>query len=96
MDAMYEEKLHTVDKMSLCMDGSVYVDVRDNMDKWIRLEITKGDMALVPAGAYHRITLDSNVSVSDFLHYAKRNVLQMIINDAVMLAPPFLSKFQLN
>ena len=51
MDAMYEAKLNTVDKMSLYMDGSAYVLIKDNSNQWIHLKVTKGDMALTPAGA---------------------------------------------
>ncbi|KAM0884162.1 hypothetical protein ACQ4PT_031168 [Festuca glaucescens] len=57
----FEEHLHTdEDEVRYCLDGSGYFDVRDEDDQWVRVSLSKGGLIVVPAGIYHRFTLDSN------------------------------------
>jgi cupin superfamily acireductone dioxygenase involved in methionine salvage len=57
-------RLHSI---SYVLSGSGYFDVRNSLDSnesWVRIEVLAGHMIVLPAGVYHRFTLDEKNFIS--------------------------------
>ncbi|OCH87112.1 1,2-dihydroxy-3-keto-5-methylthiopentene dioxygenase [Obba rivulosa] len=59
MKMFYEEHLHEDEEIIYILEGSGFFDVREHAtDAWVRMHLEAGDMMVLPAGIYHRFTLD--------------------------------------
>jgi len=55
----YHEHMHEDEEIRFIIEGSGFFDVREQpTDAWVRLHLSAGDMIVLPAGIYHRFSLD--------------------------------------
>ena len=58
-----KEHFHTEDEVRFVVEGEGIFDVRDEADRWTRIEVAPGDMIVIPARTFHRFYLTDRKNI---------------------------------
>uniref|UniRef100_A0A0N5AJW5 1,2-dihydroxy-3-keto-5-methylthiopentene dioxygenase homolog n=1 Tax=Syphacia muris TaxID=451379 RepID=A0A0N5AJW5_9BILA len=88
LEEFFEPVVKKEDAIYLLMDGSAYYDIEVDEDDWIRIELERGDMIVIPSGRPHRYTLTPLVS---YLKALELDVRPLIIAVPIKIGTKLLS-----
>ncbi|OZC07545.1 ARD/ARD' family protein [Onchocerca flexuosa] len=63
LEQFYEPVAKNVDSIFFIMDGSAYYDIEVDEDEWIRINVERGDLIIIPRGRNYRFTLTTQNKV---------------------------------
>ena len=58
-----DEHYHDEDEVRFVLSGSGIFDIRSNDDRWMRVEVSAGDLIVVPARRHHRFFLTDEKAI---------------------------------
>lgn len=58
-----KEHHHTLDEVRFVVEGEGIFDVRDESDRWVRIQVEAGDLIIIPANKYHRFYLTPSKAI---------------------------------